>query len=279
MKRSATSSARLSFPPSRCRKRDGVGRAESERERQLSRLRPPPLSRLSGGPPPAPAYPIPIRPPWAHDPWEERGSSERPHGRQAHLPRGSCRRHPLGPGLPGSNRLSIQLPVARRPGRARPTPLGRSPGLDFATFPTPEGEPGGNQGQLGGREEVRRPPATAGAGKGVQEPGSRQQVSRGLPPPTPWLTSCAFKFRPVAPWPPEPSALPNHKKNTTRKRPPQTPRRWSRAPEGPVTSPPLTPPAAGPVTARTQGPLPGRRRQRLELPPPRRLRRLGLLPL
>lgn len=101
-------------------------------------------------------------------------------------------------------------------GRARPTPPGRNPGLDFATFPTPAGEAGGIQAQLGGREEVRRSPATAAAEEeGVQARGSRQQVSRGRPPATPCLTSCAFKFRPA---PLSLQSLPhsqNHNKNKT----------------------------------------------------------------
>lgn len=149
MKRSATSSAGLPLPPSQCRKRDGVGE-------KASGTPDPPSSPAFGEAPPSPrSGPIPTRPPRPRDPPEEGGGGELPRGQQAHLPRGSCRRGPPGPGLPGSNRLSIQLPVARSPGRARPTPPGRSPGLDFATFPTPEGEPGGSPaGREGGGAET-----------------------------------------------------------------------------------------------------------------------------
>lgn len=179
MKPSATFSAGSRFPPSQCRKRD-PRRVGGERGRQIGRRRPPPLRPPSPSRPQRTASPPGPRDPRGGEEEEEGGGSERPHGQQAHLPRGSCRRGPpAGPGLPGSNRLSIQRPVARRPGRARPTPPGRSPGLDFATFPTPEGEPGGSRAQLGGRKEARSPPATAAAGQG----GAANKSPGGRPPP------------------------------------------------------------------------------------------------
>lgn len=235
MKRSATSSAGLPLPPSRRRKRDGVGRAEGERERQISRLRPATLGRVSGSRPPA--YPIPTRPPWAHDPPDEGG--ERPQGPQAHLLRGSCRHHPPGPGLPGSNRLSIQLPVARSPGRARPTSPGRSPGLDFATYPTPEGEPrewaggagGGNQAQVGGRRRREDHLQRAGAGErgcGLAAPANQSPGVAPLPHhphPLPSQVAhsssgrCPLAFQ--SPWHSR-----NRKKTRHGRDHPQDPRRW-----------------------------------------------------
>lgn len=117
---------------------------------------------------------------------------------------------PPGRGLPGSNRLSIQRPVARSPGRARPTPPGRSPGLDFATFPTPEGKPGGKQTRLGGRGETRRPPATAAAGEtgaGAElQPRSPPGVAH-LPPASQVAHSSSRWQTPAS----KPSPLPNPK--------------------------------------------------------------------
>lgn len=202
MKRSATSSAGLPLPPSQCRKRDGVGE-------KASGTPDPPSSPAFGEAPPSPrSGPIPTRPPRPRDPPEEGGGGELPRGQQAHLPRGSCRRGPPGPGLPGSNRLSIQLPVARSPGRARPTPPGRSPGLDFATFPTPEGEPGGSPAQLGGREEVRRPPATVAAGKGGAGAGLQPTSLPGSPTHHPQPHKLRIQVQAGAPQPPESLALP-----------------------------------------------------------------------
>lgn len=103
---------------------------------------------------PPPRAPHPHSPASGHDPWEE-GSGRRrreppPHPAQAHLPR--QRR----PSPPGSDRLSIQRPVARRPG-SEAYPPGRSPGLDFATLPTPAADPEGREGQLSpAPEESRR---------------------------------------------------------------------------------------------------------------------------
>lgn len=86
----------------------------------------------------------------------------------------------LRPGLPGSNRLSIQLPVARSPERARPTPPGRSPGLDCTTFPTPEGRPWRQVGpaELGGGGG-EQPSNRSAKEKRVLGPTSHQYVSRG----------------------------------------------------------------------------------------------------
>ena len=234
MKRSATSSAGLPLPPSRRRKRDGVGRAEGERERQISRLRPPTLGWVSGSSPQRTPFPLARLGPTTP---RDEGGGERPQGPQAHLLRGNCRHHPPGPGLPGSNRLSIQLPVARSPGRARPTSPGRSPGLDFATYPTPEGEPGELRGRgqpsPGGREEeARRPPATGRrGGKGVRARGSRQPASRGRPPtPAPHALPSQVAHSQVqagAPWPSRVLGTSETRKKTRHGRGhPQDPRRW-----------------------------------------------------
>lgn len=90
-------------------------------------------------------YPHPHSSALGSDPRKEGGGDggERPLGQQAYLPQGSCRRGPSGPGLPESNRLSIQLPVARSPGEseaytARPEPRPR-----FRHFPHTSG---GSQG-------------------------------------------------------------------------------------------------------------------------------------
>lgn len=117
---------------------------------------------------------------------------------------------------------------------------------------------------------------------GVPEPGSRQQVSWGRPPATPGPTSYAFKFRPA------PLSLQSPRRSRSRNK---NGRRWSGAlkgaqvgeassPRPPATSRELAqtaPAETSPVTARPQGPSPGRRRRGLELPSAQA--RCGLLPL
>lgn len=250
---------------------------------------------------PPPAYPIPTRPPWAHDPPDE-GGGERPQGPQAHLLWGSCRHHPPGPGLPGSNRLSIQLPVARSPGRARPTSPGRSPGLDFATYPTPEGEPrewaggagGGNQAQVGGRRRRDDHLQRAGAGErgcGLAAPANQSPGVSPLPhPPHPLPSQVAHSSSgrcPLAFQSPRHSRN-RKKKQDTEETTPKTRGDGAGAPEGAERGGPQGParhlpsahpesqprplPAASPVTALPRpplpGPFPGRRRQGRELPLP-----------
>lgn len=107
------------------------------------------------------------------DPKGGAGGCPRPRPQRTQAP-------PFRPGLPGSNRLSIQLPVAKSPERARPTLPGRSPGLDCTTFPTPAGRPWRQVGPAelgggGGEQPCYRSPG----GRGVLGPASHQFVSRG----------------------------------------------------------------------------------------------------
>lgn len=193
MKRSATSSTGLPLLPSQCRQRDEGGqKARGNARSPIFALLP--SARFRGTAPKR--TPIPTRQPRARDPQEEGGGGEHPLGQQTHLPPGSCRRPP-GPSLPGSNRLSIQLPVARSPGEseaytARPEPRPRfrhlpHTGRGARGQPSPAGREGG-----GAKTTLQGQPR----GRGVREPGSRQQVSRGRPPANPCHTSCAFKFMP-----------------------------------------------------------------------------------
>lgn len=141
MKLSATSSDGLpSNPPEveKERRKEASGNARSG-------LGPPQRSRGSGSRPFPGESPTTLALARGRDPQGGAGGGRRPRARCTQAPPPPS---PLGPGLPGSNRLSIQLPVARSPGRARPTPPGRSPGLDCTTFPTPAG---------GGGLEASRP--------------------------------------------------------------------------------------------------------------------------
>lgn len=118
------------------------------------------------------------------------GAGEGPLEHRRTSPRGSRR-----PSPPGSDRLSIQRPVARRPG-SEAYPPGRSPGLDFATLPTPAADPGGaakpspEEGRRLADHQQRQP--REGARRGAPRP----PVS-GAPLAAPSLPSCAFKFRPA----------------------------------------------------------------------------------
>lgn len=131
--------------------------------------------------------------------------------------------------------------------------------------------------------------------RGVREPGSSQQVSRGCPPATPCHTSCAFKFRPG----PRSLQSPLHSRHQNKKQnktegdgagPLGAPRGAANSHRPPVTSPPLTqeapewrtpaPPEASPVTGRLQTPRPFSRTLATGArAPPLPRARLGLLPL
>lgn len=173
MKLSATSSAGLPFNPPSVGKRAEEG---GEQERPIwSRPFSAQPSRVSGSRPFPGESPAPPALTRGRDPRGGAGGSQRPRPLRTQAPPPL-----LWPGLPGSNRLSIQLPVARSPERARPTPPGRSPGLDCTTFPTPKGRPWRQVGPAelgggGGEQPCNRSPGE----KGVLRPTSHQYVSRG----------------------------------------------------------------------------------------------------
>lgn len=120
---------------------------------------------------------------------------------------------------------------------------GRSPGLDFTTYPTPEGEPrewGGGEAIKprwaggGGAETTCNGQARGEGGAGSRLPPTSLPGSPPPPPPSPpALTSCAFKFRPVPLGLPESSALPKpEEKQDTEEATPRTRGDGAGAPEG-----------------------------------------------
>lgn len=283
MKRSATSSAGLPLPPSRYRKRDGVGRAEGERERQISRLRPPRLNRVSGSRPQRNPSPLASRGPAT--PVMRAAAASAPTGGRSTSPGAAIAATRPAPASPGAigyrfSCLSLGAPGERglhRPARA---PASISPltqhrrGSRGATKPSWAGGRGAETTCNGRRGE-------RGCGLGAPANKSPGVVH----PPTPCLASCAFKFRPVPLGLQSPRHSQSHKKNKIRKRPLQDPRRWRWArgrrgggPRGPArylpsvhpeSQPrPLRRPALSQPGPRPQGPFPGRRRHGLELPPP-----------
>lgn len=157
MKRSATSSAGLPLPPSRRRKRDGVGRAEGERERQISRLRPATLGRVSGS-----------RPQRTPSPRARLGPTT-PQMRAASAPRGrrrtssgaavaTTRPAPASPGAIGYRFSCLSLGAPGERGLHRPAgaPASISP-------PTPHRR-GSHGSGPGGRGEAIKPRWAGGGG-------------------------------------------------------------------------------------------------------------------
>lgn len=193
MRRSATSSTGLPLPPSQCRQRDEGGQKARGNARSpiFASL---PLARFRETAPKR--TPIPTRQPRAHDPQEDGGEASTPLGSRRTSPRAAVAAR-LARASRGAIGYRFSCLSLGAPGRARPTPPGRSPGLDFATCPTLVGgargqpSPAGRKGG-GAKTTLQGQPR----GRGVREPGSRQQVSRGRPPANPCHTSYAFKFRP-----------------------------------------------------------------------------------
>lgn len=172
--------------------RSGV---EGERERQISRLRPPPLSPLSGRRPQRTPSPL------------ARLGPETPgrRGAVASTPTGSRRTSPgaavaaarparASPGAIGYRFSCLSLGAPGERGLHRPA---GAPASISPLSPHQRGSPGAAEpswagGRRSGDHLQRQRPA-----KGVRARGCSQQVSGGRPPTTPRLTSYAFKFRPV----------------------------------------------------------------------------------
>lgn len=210
-----------SCPLTQIRKSLRTGLGEAKRHVQpscgprASQYRPRALSRVSGSRPPGIPSPLASLRSRPLGGGRRAAGGERPLEHRRPSP-GSRR-----PSPPGSDRLSIQRPVARRPG-SEAYPPGRSPGLDFATLPTPAAEPGegGRPAQPGGRPGAGSPPAAAAAGGGAARgspPARLRGPARRSPPP-----KLRIQVRAGSP-PAEPATPPG---------PPRTPfgRRWSRAP-------------------------------------------------
>ena len=233
MKRSATSSAGLPLPPSRRRKRDRVGRVEGERERQISRLRPPTLGRVSGSRPQRTPSPLARLGPTTP---QMRAAASAPRGRRrtsSGAAVATTRPAPASPGAIGYRFSCLSLGAPGERGLHCPAgaPASISPPTPHRRESHGSGA-GGRQSSPGGREEeAQRPPATGRrGGKGVRARGSRQPVSRGRPPHPP-LTPCPHKLRiqvqAGAPWPSRVLGTPETRRKTRHGRGhPQDPRRW-----------------------------------------------------
>lgn len=182
MKRSATSSTGLPLPPSQCRQRDEGGqKARGNARSPIFALLP--LARFRGTAPKR--TPIPTRQPRPATPKRKAAAASTPLDSRRTSPRAAvaARLARASRGAIGYRFSCLSLGAR---GRARPTQPGRSPGLDFATCPTLVGEPGGNQAQLGEREEARRPPCKGSRGEGGCGSRAPANKSPGVAhPPTP----------------------------------------------------------------------------------------------
>ena len=296
MKRSATSSAGLPLPSSRYRKRDGVGRAEGERERQISRLRPPPLSRVSGSRPQRNPSPLASRGPAT--PVMRAAAASAPTGGRRTSPEAAIAATRPAPASPGAigyrfSCLSLGAPGERGLHRPAGAPASISPltqhrrGSRGATKPSWAGG-GGAETTCNGRRGER--------GCGLGAPANKSPgVVHPPPPPASQVAHSSSGWCPLASralGTPKSIRKTRHGRGHPRTRGDGAgPLRATRGrPKGTRSSPPLrspgvaaaTPPAADPVTARTPAPrpLPGTPETGARAPPrrPRHPACLGLLP-